>query len=98
MGEGSLTLSLSCRGKLARSRDLIIGSVIRYKHVAATLAENSATNNITDNVTSLKNKTTGNAGGGEGLKQQKKKKIVDRNKLLKVKKSCNVTCAQTDVI
>lgn len=74
MGEGSLTLSLSCRGKLARSRDLIIGSVIRYKHVAATLAENSATNNITDNVTSLKNKTTGNAGGGEGLKQQKKKK------------------------
>lgn len=34
---------------------------------------------------------------GEGLKQ-KHKKIVDRNKLLKVKKSCNVTCAQTDVI
>lgn len=59
MGGGSLTLSVSCRGKLARSRDLIIGSVIRYKHVAAAPAENSATNNITDNVTSLKNKTTG---------------------------------------
>lgn len=104
MGGGSLTLFVSCRGKLARSGDLIIGSVIRYKHVAAAPAENSATNNITDNVTSLKNKTTRKkkeiAGRGEGLKQKKKgkKKIVDRNKLLKVKKSCNVTCAQTDVI
>lgn len=59
MGGGSLTLSVSCRGKLARCRDLIIGSVIRYKHVAAASAQNSATNNIADKVTSLKNKTTG---------------------------------------
>lgn len=70
-GRGSPTLSFSCRGKLARSRDLIIGSVIRYKHAAAAPGENSSTNNITDNVTALKNKTTGNTGRGEGLRQEK---------------------------
>lgn len=59
MGGGSLTLSGSCRGKLARSRDLIIGSVVQYRCAAATLVENSATNTITNHVTSLKNKMLG---------------------------------------
>lgn len=47
-GGGGLALSVSCRGKLARSRNLVIGPVIRHKREAAALPENIATNpNIT---------------------------------------------------
>lgn len=48
LGGGVIALSVSCRGKLARSRDLVIGPVIRHKRVAAALPENIAANhNIT---------------------------------------------------
>lgn len=87
LGGGGLALSVSCRGgKLARSRDLVIGPVIRHKRVAAVLPGNIATNhNITQK--------GGAEGGGD-----KSRKNMDGNKLLKVRKRCNVTCAQTDVI
>lgn len=78
---GGIALCVSCRGKLARSRDLVVGPVIRHKRVAAALPENTATNhNITQK--------------GE----DKSRKNMDGNKLLKVRKRCNVTCAQADVI
>lgn len=81
-GGGGLALRVSCRGKLARSRDLVIGPVTRHKRVAAALPGNTATNhNITQK------------GGGD-----KSRKNMDGNKLLKVRKRCNVTCAQADVI
>lgn len=80
-GGGSPAFSVSCRGKLARSRDLVIGPVIRHKRVAAALPENIATNhNITQR--------------GE----DKSRKNMDGNKLLKVRRRCNVTRAQADVI
>lgn len=81
-GGGGLALRVSCRGKLARSRDLVIGPVTRHKRVAAALPGNTAANhNITQK------------GGGD-----KSRKNMDGNKLLKVRKRCNVTCAQADVI
>lgn len=80
-GGGSLACSVSCRGELARSRDLVMGPVIRHKRVAAALPGNTATNhNITQR--------------GE----DKSRTNVDGNKLLKVRRRRNVTCAQADVI
>lgn len=82
LGGGVIALSVSCRGKLARSRDLVIGPVIRHKRVAAALPENIAANH---NITQKK-------------WEDKSRKNVDGNKLLKVRERCNVTCAQADVI